>query len=175
MLKRTDFFSGSTTYLQSTAPIIVRIHHIPNQVPVDRVSRKSVNICEKFWVKWLAQHFIGMMFKIITTKSIIATKSNTRTTLSFPNHSTILSYLEILCHHPPNSSFCNEVTMIHPTAGPSCAVGKKNKKQAVVMQLQIGWQYTEWTWIMATLFLAFSVLAWQIWCSFMGLFFYCFK
>lgn len=94
------FFSGSTTYLQSTVPIIVTIH----PVPAVRVSRRAVTICEKFWVKWAAHHFIGMMFKIITTKSIIATKSNTRTTLSFPNHSTILSYLEILHHHPPNST-----------------------------------------------------------------------
>lgn len=94
------FFSGSATYLQSTVPITVTIH----QVTAVRVSRRAVTICKKFWVKWAAHHFIGMMFKIITTKSIIATKSNTRTTRSFPNHSTILSYLEILHHHPPNSA-----------------------------------------------------------------------
>lgn len=94
------FFSASTTYRQSTVPIIVTIH----QVPAVRVSRRAVTICEKFWVKWAAHHFIGMMFKIITTKSIIATKSNTRATLGFPNHSTILSYLEMLHHHPPNSA-----------------------------------------------------------------------
>lgn len=54
----TDFFSASKIYLQIKFPIIVSVLHIPYQIPVVRVSRKSVTICEKLWVQWLAQHYV---------------------------------------------------------------------------------------------------------------------
>lgn len=46
MLKNR-FFSASKVYLQIKFPIIVSFLHIPYQIPVVRVSRKSVTICEK--------------------------------------------------------------------------------------------------------------------------------
>lgn len=53
-----QIFSASKVYLQIKFPIIVSFLHIPYQIPVVRVSRKSVTICEKLWVKWLAQHYV---------------------------------------------------------------------------------------------------------------------
>lgn len=57
MLKNR-FLSISKVYLKIKFPIIVSFQHSPYQIPVVRVSRKSVTICEKLWVKWLAQHYV---------------------------------------------------------------------------------------------------------------------